>query len=104
MSFHHPACSDYPLDNDGKILVVAHPLDRASGASVLTASRRARQTGRHCCITRVMVPHDLPFDENVLIEICRQNDVVMMGVFGSMARGESTRQSDVDLLVEFLKP
>lgn len=45
----------------------------------------------------------LPFDTNTLIEICRQNDVAMLGVFGSMARGEATQDSDVDLLVEFSK-
>jgi predicted nucleotidyltransferase len=44
-----------------------------------------------------------PFDTNKLIEICRQNDVKKVGIFGSMARGESTLQSDVDLLIEFSK-
>ena len=42
-----------------------------------------------------------PFDMDRLISICRQNDVSMVGVFGSMARGEATRGSDIDLLVEF---
>jgi len=45
----------------------------------------------------------LPFDTNRLIEICRKNDVAMIGVFGSAARGESTKQSDIDLLVKFSK-
>lgn len=45
-----------------------------------------------------------PFDTNKLIEICRQNDVTKIGVFGSMARGEATDRSDVDLLVYFSKP
>ena len=45
----------------------------------------------------------LPFDTNRLIEICRQNDATRIGVFGSMARGEATAQSDIDLLVEFSK-
>lgn len=40
-------------------------------------------------------------DVNKLIELCRQNDVVMLGVFGSVARGEATERSDVDLLVRF---
>jgi predicted nucleotidyltransferase len=44
-----------------------------------------------------------PFDTNRLIEICRQNDVAMIGVFGSVARGEAAEQSDIDLLVEFAK-
>ncbi len=44
-----------------------------------------------------------PFDTNRLIEICHQNDVAMIGVFGSMARGEATEHSDIDLLVRFSK-
>jgi len=45
----------------------------------------------------------LPFDTDKLIEICRQNDVSKVSVFGSMARGEATDKSDIDLLVEFSK-
>jgi len=45
----------------------------------------------------------LPFDTKKLQEICRHNDVAMVGVFGSMARGEATEQSDIDLLVRFSK-
>ncbi len=45
----------------------------------------------------------LPFDTDRLIEICRKNDVAMIGVFGSAARGEITKQSDIDLLVKFSK-
>ena len=43
----------------------------------------------------------LPFDTDKLIEICRKNDVAMIGVFGSTARGEASDQSDIDLLVRF---
>jgi hypothetical protein len=43
----------------------------------------------------------LPIDIDSLEEICRRNDVVRLGIFGSIARGEGTEQSDVDLLVEF---
>ena len=46
----------------------------------------------------------LPFDTGKLVEICRKNDVSKIGVFGSVARGEATDQSDVDLLVYFSKP
>ncbi len=42
-----------------------------------------------------------PFDTEKLIEICRQNDVARIGVFGSAARGEADEESDIDLLVEF---
>lgn len=38
-----------------------------------------------------------------IIDICQQNDVSMLGVFGSVARGEATEQSDIDLLVKFSK-
>ena len=41
------------------------------------------------------------FDTNMLIELCRENDVAKLGVFGSMARGEADQHSDIDLLVEF---
>ncbi len=44
-----------------------------------------------------------PFDVKPLVELCRQNDVSMVGVFGSMARGEATPESDIDLLVKFSK-
>ncbi|MFO1433215.1 MAG: nucleotidyltransferase family protein [Candidatus Competibacteraceae bacterium] len=44
-----------------------------------------------------------PFDTNKLIDICRQNDVIKVGVFGSMARGDANEQSDIDLIVEFSK-
>jgi predicted nucleotidyltransferase len=42
-----------------------------------------------------------PFNVDRLVEICRQNDVVMVGVFGSIACGKATEQSDIDLLVKF---
>ena len=41
------------------------------------------------------------FDIGKLIEICRENDAAMVGVFGSVARGEDTLASDLDLLVKF---
>jgi predicted nucleotidyltransferase len=44
-----------------------------------------------------------PFSVSRLIDICRQNDVDMVGVFGSMARGEARKKSDIDLLVRFSK-
>ena len=44
-----------------------------------------------------------PFSVSQLIEICRQNDVSMIGVFGSMARGEARKKSDIDLIVRFSK-
>jgi predicted nucleotidyltransferase len=42
-----------------------------------------------------------PFDLSRMIEICGQNNVSMVGIFGSMARGEAKEKSDIDLLVRF---
>jgi uncharacterized protein len=44
-----------------------------------------------------------PFDTRKLIDMCRQNDVIKVGVFGSMVRGEANEDSDIDLIVEFSK-
>jgi predicted nucleotidyltransferase len=44
-----------------------------------------------------------PFDIHSLINICRENDVTSVCLFGSMARGEATGKSDIDLLVKFGK-
>lgn len=43
-------------------------------------------------------------ERNRIIEACRQRDVAMIAVFGSTARGEAGRDSDIDLLVRFTKP
>ena len=47
---------------------------------------------------------NLSFDTGRIIEICRENDVDRLSVFGSVAREEATQESDVDLLVHFAKP
>jgi predicted nucleotidyltransferase len=44
---------------------------------------------------------DLPFDSIRLVDICKKNDVNYVGLFGSMARGDVNRKSDIDLLVRF---
>lgn len=38
-----------------------------------------------------------------LMELCRQNDIVSLELFGSFSRGEQTEESDIDLLVTFSK-
>jgi predicted nucleotidyltransferase len=43
------------------------------------------------------------FDTSALINICRENDVSKLEVFGSTARGKANDDSDIDLLVEFSK-
>jgi hypothetical protein len=47
--------------------------------------------------------NELPFDVNKLIELCRQNDVRRVGIFGSVARGEDNEESDIDWVVSFSK-
>jgi len=37
-------------------------------------------------------------------EVARDYSVRKIGVFGSVARSEDTKESDIDLLVEFSKP
>ena len=44
-----------------------------------------------------------PFSVPRLIDLCRQNDVSMVGIFGSMVRGEAKKKSDIDLIVRFSK-
>ena len=42
-------------------------------------------------------------DTNKLIQLCRQNDADMVGIFGSVARDEQGPESDLDILVRFSK-
>ena len=37
----------------------------------------------------------------IIKEICQQNGISYLGLFGSFARGDYTDQSDVDFLVEY---
>jgi uncharacterized protein len=43
-------------------------------------------------------------ERDLIIKMCRDNDVSMVGIFGSTARGEASSSSDIDLLVRFAKP
>jgi len=43
------------------------------------------------------------FQTTELQELCQQNGVARLSVFGSTARNEATEQSDLDLLVSFSK-
>lgn len=42
-------------------------------------------------------------ERDTFIEICRNNDVAMVGIFGSTARGEASESSDIDHLARFAK-
>ena len=43
-------------------------------------------------------------EQDKIISICRQNDVSMIGIFGSTAMGDATESSDIDLLIKLSKP
>jgi len=40
---------------------------------------------------------------NRLLRICKENDIAFLAIFGSLARGDFTRDSDIDLLARFSK-
>jgi len=46
----------------------------------------------------------LNIDRGGIEKLCQRYDVVQLGVFGSVARGEENTESDIDLLVRFLRP
>ena len=39
--------------------------------------------------------------EDVLVRVLQKHDVKRASLFGSIVRGEATKESDIDLLVEF---
>ncbi|MGI8670933.1 MAG: type VII toxin-antitoxin system MntA family adenylyltransferase antitoxin [Aridibacter sp.] len=43
-------------------------------------------------------------EKEKIVEICRRNDISFCALFGSFARGEATKKSDIDLLIRFAKP
>lgn len=42
--------------------------------------------------------------KRTVAEVCMQNGVARLSVFGSFARGDQTDKSDIDLLVKFSEP
>ena len=38
-----------------------------------------------------------------LTDICQRNDISFLGIFGSFARGNYSKKSDVDILIRFKK-
>jgi len=45
----------------------------------------------------------LPFTRRTIAAIVRRHGIASLGVFGSYARGEARKSSDIDLLVTFKK-
>ena len=50
-----------------------------------------------------MVPSIVNNKEKI-VGICKRNNIVFLGVFGSYARDSAAEDSDIDLLVRFSKP
>ena len=46
----------------------------------------------------------IPMIKNVIEEIADEYQIKKVDLFGSYAKGEATKESDIDLLVEFDKP
>jgi len=40
-------------------------------------------------------------NESELLDGCRKNDIIFLGIFGSYSRGEQKEKSDIDILVKF---
>ncbi len=44
-----------------------------------------------------------PYTKKRIISLLRKHDVIRAGIFGSYARGEATKSSDIDILVKYKK-
>lgn len=45
----------------------------------------------------------ISFEKEIIKKICEENDIKYLGLFGSYARNEANKKSDIDLLVSFIK-
>jgi len=72
---------------------------RSGAGNALPMTLHVRTLGYH---GRAMATHHLVFDQEQLASLCRRHGVRRLAVFGSVARGDSGSNSDLDLLVEFL--
>ena len=39
--------------------------------------------------------------ESRISDICKENNIIYLGLFGSQSRGEARKDSDLDLLIDF---
>ena len=45
--------------------------------------------------------HNLGEIKKIIVPVLKRNDVVKAGIFGSFARGEAKKKSDIDILIKF---
>ncbi|MGQ0561530.1 MAG: nucleotidyltransferase family protein, partial [Gemmatimonadota bacterium] len=43
----------------------------------------------------------MKIDSELLTDLCERNDIGRLRLFGSLARGEETEDSDIDLIADF---
>ena len=53
---------------------------------------------------KAKINNELRKIQRVIIPVLKNNYVVKAGIFGSYARGEQKKNSDIDILVQFSKP
>lgn len=46
----------------------------------------------------------IEIDQEKLIELVQRRNIAYLALFGSVARGEATEQSDIDLAIRFTRP
>ena len=51
-----------------------------------------------------MIPNIIKTHQKTLEEIAKANDISYLALFGSYARGDQKKNSDIDLLVNFKNP
>ena len=73
----------------------------AANRAKATAYWTAVRTGQRPAPRRLRVPPAPETIATLLADYCRQTGITRLEVFGSLARGEARRGSDVDLLVTF---
>jgi predicted nucleotidyltransferase len=98
---HYQANRRSPIfdELEGIVLKTMKPASRASAAGPgrLAVHEERAPYGVRGRDTALHVP------KRGLRALCRRHGVKRLGIFGSAARGEAARSSDVDLLVEFEK-
>jgi predicted nucleotidyltransferase len=80
---------------------VRSPAKTAANRAKAVAFWNAVRTGEKPAPRRLRTPPALEAIANLLADYCRQAGITRLEAFGSTARGEAKRGSDVDLLATF---
>jgi predicted nucleotidyltransferase len=98
---HYQANRQSPIFEEMEAIVLK-TMEPASRPPAAGAGRLVAHEVRAPYLPRGKEPA-LQVPKRRLQELCRRYDVKRLGIFGSAARGDAGRSSDVDLLVEFEK-